>query len=93
MDSDKTVTNFLGKLQEEIKAAPKLYFQFEKLQTENQKWRDEELRLLRRIEQLIIGEGRLETENERMRDYLQNLYDGDGNIEFDELAQALTGKE
>lgn len=32
-------------------------------------------------------------ENKRMKDYLQYLYDGDGNIEFDELEVALRGKQ
>lgn len=33
----------------------------------------------------------LREENKRMKTYLQFLYDGDGNIEFDELEQALKG--
>ena len=33
----------------------------------------------------------LQAENKRMKTYLQFLYEGDGNIEFDELEQALKG--
>ena len=41
---------------------------YQQLKTENQKWRDEELRLLRRIEQLIIGERKHKAELEKLEE-------------------------
>ena len=44
------------------------------------------------IQNLKMDIRKLEAEKKRMKDYLQKVYEGDGNIEFDELEHALKGK-
>lgn len=42
---------------------------------------------------LLAKIAKLEIENVRMKTYLTTVYDGDGNIDFDDLEIALKGKK